>query len=138
MCGKAEMTSSARSASAGVDAPKLVPLRGRVRGFDHRGGGVAENERPPGADVVDVFVAVGVPEMGALAAHHERRIAAHRAEGAHGEFTPPGIIFSARFCSLRDCSNLRAMRPPYDRQESLTIAAAGTMGAGRSQAIVTH
>src|ERR1035438_3861665 len=27
MCGKAEITSSARSASAGVEAPKLVPLR---------------------------------------------------------------------------------------------------------------
>ena len=27
MCGKAEITNSARSASAGVDAPKLVPFR---------------------------------------------------------------------------------------------------------------
>src|SRR5208283_2056157 len=29
-----------------------------------------------------------------------------------GEFTPPGINFSARFCNLRDCSVLRVIVPP--------------------------
>src|ERR1019366_4533912 len=29
-----------------------------------------------------------------------------------GEFTPPGINCSARLCSLRDCSVLRAIIPP--------------------------
>src|SRR5450756_1503855 len=32
-----------------------------------------------------------------------------------GEFTPPGINCSARFCSLRDCSVLRAIVPPQQR-----------------------
>ena len=50
-------------------------------GVDHVGHGVAENERSPGADVVDVLVAVGVPDIGTFAAHQERRIAAHRAKG---------------------------------------------------------
>ena len=52
--------------------------------FDHGGGGVAQDQRSPGADVVHVLVAVGVPDVGALAAHDVNRIAAHGAEGPHG------------------------------------------------------
>ena len=52
-------------------------------GFEHSGDGVAENERSPGADVVDVFVAVGVPDVRAQPAHEEWRIAADGAKGAH-------------------------------------------------------
>src|SRR5713226_7668644 len=40
-----------------------------------------------------------------------------------GEFTPPGIICSARFCSLRETSTLRAMALP--RREVINIAAEG-------------
>ena len=42
---------------------------------------MAEDQRPPGADIVDVWVAVGVPDPTALAALNEERRAANRAEG---------------------------------------------------------
>src|SRR5262245_46430177 len=44
---------------------------------------VSEDERPPGADVIDVALAVGVPEVRTLAAREEARRAADGAERAH-------------------------------------------------------
>ena len=55
------------------------PLRPPPRPRD----GVAQNQRPPRADVVDVLVAVGVPDARALAARNEQRRAAHAAKRAH-------------------------------------------------------
>ena len=52
--------------------------------------GVAQDERSPGADVVDVFVAVHVPDAGALATPDEGRLATHGAEGADGAVHPAG------------------------------------------------
>ena len=66
-------------------------------GVDHVGHGVAQNQRPPGADVVDVLVAVGIPDIGTFAAHQERRIAAHGAE------RPDRRVHASRdelFCAL--------------------------------------
>ena len=57
--------------------------QGCAQGLDDHGCGVAENQRSPGADVVDVLVAIGVEDVGGLAAHHKRRISAHRAKGTH-------------------------------------------------------
>ena len=63
------MMRSARSASAAVEAPKLAELRGgALDGFDDGREGVAEDHGAPGAEVVDVAVAVGVSEVSALAA----------------------------------------------------------------------
>ncbi len=56
---------------------------GALDGLDHRRKGVAQDHRPPGAEVVDVAVAVGVGEPGALGALDKRRRAAHRAKGPH-------------------------------------------------------
>ena len=45
---------------------------------EHRRVGVAVDQRPPRADLVDVAVAVDVEELGALAALDEERVAADR------------------------------------------------------------
>jgi predicted lipoprotein with Yx(FWY)xxD motif len=39
--------------------------------------GVAQNHRPPGSDVVDVFFPVGIPDMGASATLEKARRAAY-------------------------------------------------------------
>ena len=80
--GTASMISSASSLSASVGAPKLVPRRrGRCDRREHARMAVAQDHRPPGADVVDVAVAVDVEQIGALAALEEDRLAADAAEG---------------------------------------------------------
>jgi len=81
---------------------------------------VAEDERAPGADVVDIFVAVGVPNVRALAAHDVERVAAYTAESADRRIYAPGINFSARCWSLRDCSVLRGIVPHSSVAASLT------------------
>ncbi len=53
-------------------------------GFNHGREGVAQDHGAPGAEVVDVAIAVGVDEIGALGALNEGRSAANGAEGAHG------------------------------------------------------
>ena len=57
--------------------------RGPLDGLDRRRKRVAQDHRAPGAEVVDVAIAVGVDEVGALGALDKRRRAAHRFEGAH-------------------------------------------------------
>ena len=59
--------------------------------------GVAEDHRSPGAEVVDVAVAVRVPEICALGAHYEGGIAADGAEGADGRVDAAG---EELFCAL--------------------------------------
>ncbi len=44
---------------------------------------VTQEQRPPGANVVDVLVAVGVPDARSLATDDKRRRASHAAESAH-------------------------------------------------------
>ena len=70
--------------------------RGFDDGFNDLGRRVAEKQRSPGTDVVDVGVAVGVVDTGAFSANQEGRIAADRAEGAHGRVHAAGNeLFSA-------------------------------------------
>ncbi len=56
---------------------------GEVQGVENDGMPVAQNERSPGADVIDVLVAVGIEDVGAFAALDEGRSAADAAIGAH-------------------------------------------------------
>ena len=56
---------------------------GVVQGVEDDGMPMAQNERSPGTDVVDVFVAVGIEDVGAFAAFDEGRRAADAALGAH-------------------------------------------------------
>src|SRR5690242_4505927 len=44
---------------------------------------ISQDERPPGTDVIDVFVSIDVVEVRAFAARHERGGAAYAAKGAN-------------------------------------------------------
>ena len=80
---------ASRMASASVD----LLLGGRAeagadghRAFERRQNcrmAVAQQQRPPGADVIDVLVAVRVEDVRSLAAGDEGRIPADAAERAH-------------------------------------------------------
>ncbi len=59
-------------------------------GLHDLGMAVAEDHRSPGADVIDIGVAVGIVNLGTLGALNEQRVAAHRLEGPHGAVDPPG------------------------------------------------
>ena len=75
--------SSASSTSPGVAVPYEVPCASAsCSGLDHGGMAVAEDHRAPGADQVDVAVAVDVGDVGPLSRGHEARRAADRAERA--------------------------------------------------------
>jgi len=54
----------------------------------HRRVLVAENHRPPGADIVDIALAVGVGQPGAIRRRDEARHAADCAERAHRRIDP--------------------------------------------------
>ena len=70
---------------------KRQPAQGRfAHGFNHFGMGVADNRRPPRADVVNIARAVGIPHIGALGLLDETRHAADTAEGAHGRIDAAG------------------------------------------------
>src|SRR5215469_10425028 len=56
---------------------------GFLHGLDHRGMRVSENQRAPGADVIDILVAVSVPYARTFSADDVRRVAAHRLKCAH-------------------------------------------------------
>ena len=82
--GTASRMASASSTSCGVGAPKLVPM---ASAFSMRRENlrmaVPQQQRSPGADVIDVLVAVDVEKVRALAARDEGRIPADAAERAH-------------------------------------------------------
>ena len=53
-------------------------------------GGVPQDERAPRQHVVDVFVAVGIPHAGPLAARRHKRLAPDPAKGAHRRIDAAG------------------------------------------------
>ena len=76
--------SSASSTSRSVGAPKLVPRFQRLAQRVHHGlGPMPQQQRPPGAHVIDVGIAVDVEDARAFAALDEPRRAAHAAKRAH-------------------------------------------------------
>ena len=54
---------------------------------------VAENRRPPGADVINQFIAVHVPDVRAFGPVDKKRIAADGAERAHRRIHAAGNVF---------------------------------------------
>ena len=54
---------------------------------------VAENGRAPGADVINQFIAVHVPDVRAFGPVDEKRLAADGAERAHGRIDAAGNVF---------------------------------------------
>ena len=71
-------------AEAGADFERALQRRQNL------GMAVAQQQRAPRADVVDVLVAVDVEDVAALAARDEERIAAHAAKGAHRRIDAAG------------------------------------------------
>src|SRR6266480_4945256 len=67
--GTASQIASASSISASVGAPKRVP--------------VAQQQRAPGAYVIDVLVAIHIEDAAPLSALHKHGLAADALEGAH-------------------------------------------------------
>ena len=86
---------------------------GALHGLDHRRVAMPQDHRPPRADVVDVALAVGIPEVRALGALHETGGAADGAEGAHrrihaagNELAGPveqGLVAVSAWCHGRAC-----------------------------------
>jgi hypothetical protein len=64
-------------AEAGADGESAL------EGLEDRGMAMAEQQRSPGADVIDVFVAIDIEDVRPLAAGDEHRLATDTAEGAH-------------------------------------------------------
>jgi hypothetical protein len=86
---------------------------GLLYGLDHLGIGVAEDERAPGEDPVEIAVALGIPEVSALAALGEERLAgADGAPGTHGGVDParnhPGRALIERASSHNHSASSRA------------------------------
>ena len=83
----------ASSSSRAVGAPKLVPRAiARPERLDDRGMAVPENERPVGADVVDVLAAVLVPYPRALPGDDESRSEVETPEGPHRRVDASGHV----------------------------------------------
>ena len=95
--GIASLTAEASSISSTVGAPKLVPRAAvSLQHRQHAGVGVAEDHRAPRADEVDVAVAVGVLDPGALRPRDEERVVRPTERIARtGELTPPGMCRQA-------------------------------------------
>ena len=94
--GTQPQISSAISTSSGFGMPKLTPRAAVVADrIEHDARRVTENRRAPGADVVDVFVAIDVPDLGALGAIDEKRLAPETAKGAHGRVDATGNATAA-------------------------------------------
>ena len=73
----------------GGRAKRQAVLRGAAHCFQHGRVAVAEDHGAPGADVVDVALVIGVPQIGALRALDEAWCAANSAEGAHRGIDAP-------------------------------------------------
>jgi hypothetical protein len=81
---------------------RRCPKAGAVRGcllnrFNHGREGVAEDHGSPGTEVVNVAIAVRVPQICALAALDKGRLATHGTKGAHGRVDPAR---KQLFCAL--------------------------------------
>jgi hypothetical protein len=64
---------------------------GRLDRLDDRGVRVAEDQRAPGADEVEIVAAVDVGDLRAARARDHERLAADCAEGAHGRVDTAGL-----------------------------------------------
>ena len=68
--------------------------------FRHTGRGVTEDQRPPGAHIIDVPVFVGIPKMRSLPANDKRRVASDRTKGAHRRTYTAGNHLLGAFLQL--------------------------------------
>ena len=94
------MVSQMRSRQFDLERAGRAEAQALLDGLGHRGNdfgmGMAGDHRPPGADVVDVSIAVDVDQVGALGAFDERRRAADRGERAYRRIDAAGNNFAGR------------------------------------------
>ncbi len=83
------MVSSKRIGNAKAGAV----LGGGFHGGDDFGMRVSQNGRAPRQHVINQFIAVHVPDVRAAGPVDEERLAADRAEGAHGRIDAAGDVF---------------------------------------------
>ena len=108
---------------AGAEA--CACARGRLDGAHHYGRSVAQNERPPGADIINVAIAIGIEQIRALAAHNHRRRAAHRAEGTHRRVHSAGHEpLGARLQALRFAQLVRHGFRKYHNADNQFVSVA--------------
>ena len=76
----------------GRRAKACAPFRCLLNRLHHQRVGVAQDHRPPGTEVVQVAIAIGVPQVRALGSHQERRISPDGAEGTHRRIYASGQV----------------------------------------------
>ncbi len=76
---------------------------------DHVGVRMAEDRRTPGADVIDVFAAIDIPDSATFCAGDEARRAADGAEGAYGRVhaSGNGLLGAVEKRLIAVCGHLR-------------------------------
>jgi hypothetical protein len=117
--------------------------RGLLHRLEHGRVAVAQDHRAPGADVVDVALAFGVPDVGALRALDEARRAADGAEGAHGRVDAAGDdalgAFEQGLVAVAHGLGFSVggvQRGKSSASRALAVAAAGSAGASPAFAFV--
>src|SRR5205807_2583888 len=56
---------------------------GSCDGLNHFWMSMTQDQRPPGADIINIFVAISIPDTRTLAAHDVRWITGNRLEGTY-------------------------------------------------------
>src|SRR5258706_4246022 len=93
---------------------------------------VSQNERSPGADVVEVLAIVGVPNAAAFAAHDEAGRAADGAKCAHGGVDPAGDRL------LRACEQRFVLAHGFFlSKRRLKLRAAASISGASNSALIT-
>ena len=85
---------------------------------------MTENGRAPAADVIDVFVAIDIPDVRALGAFDKKRFAADAAKRAHRRIHAAGNALCARrkeFGRMRGQSKGNVQRPTSNVQRSMRV-----------------
>ena len=91
--GSASHIIRASSTSPSGGSAEAGPVaRGLPQRLDHRRVGMAQGQRPPRADVVDILVAVHVPDPAALSPRNERRRSLNRPERPHRAVDSTGDV----------------------------------------------
>ena len=131
------MISSASSISAGVGAPNDSPSPGGLaHRLDDRRVRVPEDHRAPGADEVDVAVAVGVGEPADPAADAMNRgVPPTDVKARTGEFTPPGISGAGALEQARRTRRRRGSRTRSDAAEVTTPVSQPGRGPARGPGV---
>jgi len=94
---------------------------------------MSENERSPGADIIEVFATVGVPNAAAFTAYYEGGCAADGAKRAHRGVDPSGDGF---LCASKQ--RLVLAHGLFLSKRRLKLRAAASMSGESNSALITQ